>query len=268
MARTLILTQRLPVTARVRDGSLRLRLSGGGVTTALREFHERNDSVWIAASNDRGAHAAAQRERSADDTVAERQRFKAILARHRLVEVPLTSGQDAACRTGFAASVLWPLFHYQLDHAPIESRDWDTYRAVNMRFADAAAECYQTGDRIWVHDHHLMLVPDLVRQLVPHARIGFFLHTPFPSYEVFRTLPCRADLLTGLLGADLIGFHTFPYVRRAGCARHPRHRIGGLPHSDARSRDPGRRLSAWCRCRTVRGARRTPARRRGAAGHS
>jgi trehalose 6-phosphate synthase/phosphatase len=96
---------------------------------------------------------------------------------------------------------------------PRQERDWDIYRKVNERFADLVVRHYQPGDTIWVHDYQLMLVPALLRARLPQARIGYFHHIPFPSSEIFRTLPRRADLVRGLLGADLIGFHTHTYVR-------------------------------------------------------
>src|SRR6185437_3804694 len=89
--------------------------------------------------------------------------------------------------------------------------DWETYQQVNAKFADAIIRAYEPGSLIWIHDYQLMLVPDLVRRQLPEARIGFFLHIPFPSPDVFRILPWREHILRGMLGADLIGFHTFSY---------------------------------------------------------
>jgi trehalose 6-phosphate synthase/phosphatase len=109
--------------------------------------------------------------------------------------------------------VLWPTFHYLIDRVPTTTPDWESYRAVNTKFAEAVAAAWRPGDTIWVHDFHLMLVPELLRQRLPTARIGFFLHIPFPASEVFRVLPWRAELLHGLLGADVIGFHTLGYLR-------------------------------------------------------
>ena len=92
---------------------------------------------------------------------------------------------------------------------PIESRDWEVYAAVNARFAEAVAASWRPGDVVWIHDYQLLLVPNLLRRLVPEARIGFFLHIPFPPSDVFRVLPRREEVLDGLLGADVIGFQTF-----------------------------------------------------------
>src|SRR5262249_62195859 len=109
----------------------------------------------------------------------------------------------------FPTGVLRPLSHSLLVRLPLAAPSWPPYVAVNRRFADAAVERYRPGDLIWVHDYQLLLVPDMIRRRLPDARIGFFLHIPFPSAEVFRILPWRRQLLAGLLGSDLIAFHTF-----------------------------------------------------------
>jgi trehalose 6-phosphate synthase/phosphatase len=109
--------------------------------------------------------------------------------------------------------VIWPLFHYLIDQIPLHVEHWQVYEAVNARFADAVVAHYRPGDRIWVHDYQLMLLPRLLRTRLPNARIGFFLHIPFPCADVFATLPPRDAVLRGLLGADLVGFHTQGYAR-------------------------------------------------------
>src|SRR5690606_35632579 len=87
------------------------------------------------------------------------------------------------------------------------------YKVVNQKFADVVLEHVNDGDTIWVHDYQLLLVPQLIKEKKPDVTIGFFLHIPFPSYEIFRVFPWREDLLKGMLGADLIGFHTYDYER-------------------------------------------------------
>jgi trehalose 6-phosphate synthase/phosphatase len=113
---------------------------------------------------------------------------------------------------GFSNAVLWPLFHYLLDRIPPTSQEWEAYRSVNERFADAAAAVWRDpSDLVWVHDYQLALVPQMLRTRVPRARIGFFLHIPFPASEVLRILPWREQVIEGMLGADLVGFHTYTY---------------------------------------------------------
>ncbi|MFO7733535.1 MAG: bifunctional alpha,alpha-trehalose-phosphate synthase (UDP-forming)/trehalose-phosphatase, partial [Candidatus Aminicenantes bacterium] len=102
--------------------------------------------------------------------------------------------------------------HYFPHHASYGKTFWTAYRKVNEKFADEAARIVRPGDKIWVHDYHLLLVPEMLRRRVPDAAIGFFLHIPFPSFEIFRLIPWRDELLRGLLGADLVGFHTFSYA--------------------------------------------------------
>ncbi|HSK08955.1 MAG TPA: trehalose-6-phosphate synthase, partial [Vicinamibacterales bacterium] len=99
------------------------------------------------------------------------------------------------------------------DKIPLDSQGWDTYWRINERFADAVAARANPGDVIWVHDYHLLVLPGLLRQRLPDARIGFFLHIPFPPADLFRVLPWRRPILDGLLGADHIGFHTRGYAR-------------------------------------------------------
>src|SRR6187402_1517908 len=135
------------------------------------------------------------------------------LAEHSATPVYLSAQEAERFYEGMSNSVIWPLFHYLVDRMPLFVRDFDEYRSVNERFADAV--CAEAGedDLIWIHDYHLLLLPALLRQRLPRARIGFFLHIPFPSSEIFRLLPHREDLLEGMLGANLIGFHTFGYAR-------------------------------------------------------
>lgn len=114
----------------------------------------------------------------------------------------------------FARRVLWPLLHYQLDRMRLEAADWEGYVEANEEAAEELARRCLPGDRIWVHDLRLMLLPAALRRRLPDARIGYFLHAPFPSGEVFRVLPMAPELLRGLVGADLIGFHTDAYAKQ------------------------------------------------------
>jgi trehalose 6-phosphate synthase/phosphatase len=143
----------------------------------------------------------------------ERAALSAELASERMVPVFLDDAEITGFYDRIANGVLWPLFHYLPAQLPHDIQDWPAYERANARVAEVVAEVYAPGDTIWVHDYHLMLVPALLRERLPEARIGYFLHIPFPSSEVFRTLPFRERLLEGLLGADLVGFHTAAYAR-------------------------------------------------------
>ncbi|KAI9496750.1 glycosyltransferase family 20-domain-containing protein [Zychaea mexicana] len=117
----------------------------------------------------------------------------------------------------YCKQVLWPYFHYvvqdDLQNMMYQDDAWDAYVSLNQRFADVIVENYQDGDILWVNDYHLMLLPGMLRKRIPNAIIGFFLHIPFPSSELFRCLPTRKQLLEGMLEADLIGFQTYSFAR-------------------------------------------------------
>ena len=200
--RLLIVSNRLPVSASVTADGLRLVPSSGGLATGLRPWHERCASLWLGWPGDVSGATTAQKEQ-----------FDRRLHDRGIVPVHLTDDQVDRHYHGFANRVLWPAFHYLIDRVPVDAAGWDAYREVNEAFAEVVAREYRIDDTIWVHDYQLMLLPAMLRERLPHARIGFFLHIPFPSSEVVRILPWRRQILNGLLGADLVGLHTFAYMR-------------------------------------------------------
>jgi trehalose 6-phosphate synthase/phosphatase len=200
--RLLIVSNRLPVTTRVEAGQVRLDAASGGLATGLSSWHERSKGVWIGWPGNL-SRLTPEQQSSLDRQLRER----------GLAPVHLSQDQVERYYEGFSNRVIWPMFHYQIDRVPLEATGWEAYRQANRIFAEAVAAAYRPGDAIWVHDYQLMLVPEMVRALIPEARIGFFLHIPFPSSEVFRILPWRSEVLRGLLAADLVGFHTFAYLR-------------------------------------------------------
>lgn len=202
VSRLLIVANRLPITARDVDGDVQIEPSTGGLATGLGPLHARGDGLWIGWTGAVDSSSASYRRR-----------LEAELVARRLVCVPLGPDDVERFYDHMSNGILWPVFHHQSPPPHVDEGDWRTYEAVNERFADVVARHYANGDRIWVHDYHLLLLPELLRRRLPHARIGFFLHIPFPSSEVFRTLPGRERLLTGMLGADVIGFHTASYMR-------------------------------------------------------
>jgi trehalose 6-phosphate synthase/phosphatase len=201
-SRLLIVSNRLPVTARLGRAGVELTAASGGLATGLSPWHRQSAGLWIGWPGDVSSFSG--------DQVSELER---LLEAQSIVPVFLTADNVDRYYHGFANGVLWPLFHYLIDRVPVQATGWDAYRQVNEAFADAVIREYHAGDRIWVHDYQLMLVPALLRARLPQAQIGFFLHIPFPSSEVFRILPWRKEVLTGILGADLVGFHTFSYLR-------------------------------------------------------
>ena len=178
--------------------------SMGGLATGLKSMHEREGSLWVGWSG-----------LAADDLSAEEsQRIAATLKKdHKSVAVDLSSEDLELFYYGFCNRTIWPLFHYFPTITEYENEAWDAYERVNRKFFDRVMEVADEQDYIWVHDYHLMLLPQMLKEALPHSHIGFFLHIPFPSYEIFRLLPWRTELLRGLLGADLVGFHTYDYAR-------------------------------------------------------
>ena len=207
MSRLLIVSNRLPISVETTADRITFTQASGGLATGVRGCHERWGGLWIGWPGLRKQLAARQR---AD---LDRQ-----LHDRGIVPLYLTRQEVTEYYEEFSNGVLWPLFHYLLDRIPLGPTAWQAYRAVNERFADTVAAQYQPGDLIWVHDYQLLLVPGLLRHRLPTARIGFFLHIPFPADEVFRILPWRREILAGLLGADLIGFHTYSYVQHFAAA--------------------------------------------------
>ena len=198
--RVLIVSYRLPVTLRMVDGAPTLARSAGGLASGLRSTHEKAGAWWLGYLGDTGALSAPDRASVATQLHAARASAIEINpADHRTFYSRLSNG------------VLWPLFHDRLDRLPLVLGGWDVYERVNARFADAIAAIWKPGDVVWIHDYHFMRLPALLRKRIPRARIGFFLHVPFPNPEIFLVLPRRRQLVKGMLGADVVGFHTRRY---------------------------------------------------------
>jgi trehalose 6-phosphate synthase/phosphatase len=206
--RVLIVSNRLPVSVSRENGALEIRPSAGGLATGLGGVHAGSGSVWL------GWSGAATGELSAEEEHLLESRCREL----NLVPVPLSADEVDRYYERFCNGVLWPALHYMINQLPLEVPDFDLYEQVNRRFAEAAVATYRPGDLIWVHDYQLMLVPQMIRERIPQARIGFFLHIPFPASDVFRILPFRERLLAGMLGADLVGFHTAAYMRHFAAA--------------------------------------------------
>lgn len=197
-----VVSNRLPVTIRRTPEGLTLAESVGGVATGLRGLQESRGGSWIGWPGQPGDQLSA----------AERADLERRLEELHCVPVHLTRAEVRGFYQKYSNGVVWPLFHYLIQQVPLRSRAWAEYESVNRRFAEVVAAHVRPGDDVWIQDYQLMRVPHFLRQLQPDLRIGFFLHIPFPSYEVFRILPSRHLLLEGLLGADLIGFHTASYA--------------------------------------------------------
>ena len=183
-------------------GGVSLKRNIGGVATGIGGANFGADAVWV------GWPGVSSSGMSPGRT----QEIKRLLG-PGLHPVFLDDAETEGYYNGFCNSTLWPLFHYFPQIAEYDKHFFNAYRKVNKKFAKAVLEVADGNDTIWVHDYHLMLLPSLLRERLPDAEIGFFLHIPFPSSEIFRMLPGAAEILDGMLGADLVGFHTFDYVR-------------------------------------------------------
>ncbi|NLN09940.1 MAG: bifunctional alpha,alpha-trehalose-phosphate synthase (UDP-forming)/trehalose-phosphatase [Methanoculleus thermophilus] len=203
MNRLLIVSNRLPISISRKNGDIHLQRSVGGLATGVGSFYKSYESLWIG-------WPGINVQKKQDD---ERDRIVDVLQKEQCHPVFLSPYDIKHYYDGFCNNTLWPLLHYFNHFAEYNPKTWQVYQRVNEKFCDAVMEVVRPDDIIWVHDYHLMLLPQMLRERLPDAEIGYFHHIPFPSYEVFRHLPWRKEILSGLLGADLIGFHTYGYVR-------------------------------------------------------
>lgn len=202
MARTIIVSNRLPVKVKKsEDGKISFEPSEGGLATGLGSVYKQDGNIWIGWP---GLYLEDE---------AEAQQVIQTLEQESMLPVFLTEAEIREYYEGFSNETLWPTFHYFSQYAQYEPTHWEAYVQVNQKFCDQVVASARPGDTIWVHDYQLLLLPLLVRQQIPDITIGFFQHIPFPSFEVFRLLPWRKAILQGMLGADLIGFHTYNDVR-------------------------------------------------------
>lgn len=209
--RLVIVSNRLPFTVSFKEGVPEFKPSAGGLTTGLWSYldrklpegAERPDYLWMGWPG-----ASIPPEHEAAVKAYGEQHFKSS---------PVYLPEESMDRfyLGFCNKTIWPLFHYFPMLTHYEEDNWQEYRNINRVFAEAVLAALRPDDVLWIHDYHLMLLPKLVREKFPEMPIGFFLHIPFPSWEVFRMLPrpWREEIIEGLLGSSLIGFHTHDYAR-------------------------------------------------------
>ncbi|MDO7884981.1 bifunctional alpha,alpha-trehalose-phosphate synthase (UDP-forming)/trehalose-phosphatase [Hymenobacter cheonanensis] len=201
MPRTLIVSNRLPTKVLRQEEGLTFQPSEGGLATGLGSIYRQGDNLWI------GWPGLFVQDEAEEDYIREE------LRADNMAPVFLTEAEIRDFYEGFSNSTLWPTFHYFSEFAVYEQAHWEAYVTVNEKFCEAVLAHAGPEDTIWVHDYQLLLLPEMLRKARPEASIGFFLHIPFPSQELIRVLPWRTELLRGMLGADLIGFHTFGYMR-------------------------------------------------------
>eukprot|EP00944_MAST-04C_sp_MAST-4C-sp1_P009172 g9172.t1 len=216
--RTIVVSNRLPVVISKDPvtGRRTIKMASGGLVTALNGVRASMDFYWLGWVGEEipvGERAALRQE---------------LMEEHACIPVFLPNEVAQPYYSGFCNNVLWPLFHYELlpsfrpgVEKKFDRNLWKAYKKANDLFADAIVNLCEADDLIWVHDFHLMLVPQMLRERNIENPIGWFLHVPFPSSDIYRILPVRSEILMGVLSADLIGFHTYDYARHflSSCSR-------------------------------------------------
>ena len=209
--RIVIVSNRLPVTVSRQGNGYEVKSSAGGLATALKSWSEKKkegdstpEIVWV------GWPGIVPTNKSEKQALIEVLRIN-----KNTTGIVLTKKQVEKYYYGFSNKTVWPLFHYFPVYTDYSHETWEYYVQVNQLFADTVCQIIRPGDVVWVHDYQLMLVPKMIKDQMPEVPIGFFLHIPFPSIEIFRLLPkkWRQGIFEGLLGSDLIGFHTYDYAQ-------------------------------------------------------
>ncbi|GAA4118403.1 trehalose-6-phosphate synthase [Nocardioides fonticola] len=221
-----IVANRLPVDrVELADGSHTWRTSPGGLVTAIEPVMRHGDGVWIGWPGGVDVDVEPFTDNDMD-----------------LVPISMSAEDIEGFYEGFSNGTLWPIYHDLVAKPEFHREWWDSYVAVNQRFAEKAAEAADEGATVWVHDYQLQLVPQMLRTLRPDLRIGFYLHIPFPPAELFQQLPWRRQILEGLLGADLVGFQ-LPGAAQ-NFIRLVRQRVGHKTHRDLVYLPDGRTVRA------------------------
>jgi len=196
----IIIANRLPVTVQGRGNAIEMAQSVGGLSTGLSSLPKEYQTEWVGWPG--LAHNDDRKEIE-----------KRLVSEFNYHPVFLNAQMYDKFYVGYSNRTIWPIFHSFLTYAKFSTQEWDAYKKVNQNFCAKVIEVYRPGDIIWIQDYQLLLLPNLLREKLPKATIGFFLHIPFPSYEIFRLIPQHKDILENLLGADLIGFHTHDYLQ-------------------------------------------------------
>ncbi len=201
MGKTIIISNRLPVKILQWKEGFEFTSSEGGLATGLGSIYRQENNIWLGWPGIEILEGQQQQE------------VKDKLAELSLMPVFLTQNEINLYYEGFSNEILWPIFHYFPSYAHYVDSYWHAYKKVNKKFKEAVLQIIEEDDIIWIHDYQLLLLPGLIRQEMPDVTIGFFQHIPFPSLEIFRLIPWRVEILEGILGADLVGFHTYDDVR-------------------------------------------------------
>src|SRR5215472_15223150 len=203
-ARIIVVSNRLPLTLKKTEQGWDTARSSGGLASAMNPLLAKNGGEWI------GWAGTAE----GDGTEERRAILSEWAEKDHCFAVELPEEVAAGFYEGYANQTLWPVFHNFPSQLKFDAHHWAAYVEANRRFCEAVVSRYRPNDLIWVHDYQLLLLPRMLREKLPHAAIGFFLHIPFPSSEIFPVLPRREELLEGLLGADLLAFQTHAHLQQ------------------------------------------------------
>ncbi len=203
MQRIILVSNRLPINISFRNRRIIVEPSVGGLATGMSSVHKFYETKWIGWP---GIDFDSTDFSLIDDINRE-------LTEQNCIPVYLNQAEMDNYYFGFSNKTIWPLYHYFTQYVIYENSYWDSYVEVNMRFAEKVLDFIKKDDIVWVHDYHLQLLPKMIKDARPDIQIGFFLHIPFPSFELFRGLPWRREIIEGILGSDLIGFHAYDYER-------------------------------------------------------
>lgn len=195
--RWIIVSNRLPFSYNPNDKTY--KVSSGGLVTAIRGIQTSHKQVWVGISDKKTPQSVLKK--AARDAKMD---FEPVHVEPDLYD---------SYYNDFCNDVLWPLFHYETELVRYKADAWNNYIEVNKVIADKIIQMAKDTDLVWIHDFHLFLVPEIVKEKRPNLKIGFFLHIPFPSSEVYRQLPVREEILNSIIKCDLIGFHDYSYLR-------------------------------------------------------
>jgi len=203
MKKLFIASLQLPVNVNFNDKGLNIIQTEDASLAGLQGFYSKFVTSWLGHPGI-GNHVLSSKEKTS---------LEKELSNFSYIPVYSEAEDFENFLHGFSRNTIWPLFHYFPQDTTYDDKAWEAYNSVNLLYAQKLASVMGKGDILWIHDYHLLLLPKMLRELNPDVSIGLFIHIPWPSYEVFRLLPWRTEILEGMLGSDLIGFHTFGYVR-------------------------------------------------------
>ncbi|MGM0666795.1 MAG: bifunctional alpha,alpha-trehalose-phosphate synthase (UDP-forming)/trehalose-phosphatase [Bacteroidota bacterium] len=203
MKKLFIASLQLPVNVLFNEEGVNIIQTEDASLAGMQGFYSKFESTWVGHTGIENYECSSQEKINLDRE----------LKKFSYIPVYTESEDFEHFLHGFSKNTIWPLFHYFPQDTTYDDKAWESYNTVNRLYAEKLASVMDKGDILWIHDYHLLLLPKMMRELNPDVSIGLFIHIPWPSYEVFRLLPWRTEILEGMLGSDLIGFHTYGYVR-------------------------------------------------------